>query len=102
MNYKLNNTKFYLDSALKVNMYYDRLLFSIYNEKDLLFIYTVDHTKLRVLNKGTVTFDVLVNGKPEVINFCNIFYTPKLEYNLLSGSTIKKANYSILAKKKKR
>ena len=47
------------------------------------------------------TLDVLIDGKPEVVNFCNIFYAPELEYNLLSVGTIKKACYLIFVKKRK-
>ena len=53
------------------------------------------------MGKGTVTLDVLVDGKLEVVNFCNIFYAPDLEYNLLLVGTIEKAGNSILAKKGK-
>ena len=95
------DTSFYLDSALEIYMYYDRLLFSIYNEENSPLVCTTDHAELVVLGKGTVTLDVLVNGKPEVVNFCNVFYAPDLKYNLLSVGTIEKASYSILAKKEK-
>ena len=37
----------------------------------------------------------------EVVNFCNVFHAPELEYNLLSVGIIEKAGYSILAKKGK-
>ena len=42
---------------------------------------------------------MLVDGKQEVINFCNVFHAPELEYNLLSVGTIEKAGYLILVKK---
>lgn len=71
-------------------MYYNRLLFSIYTEKDSSPVYTTNYAELIVLGKGIVTFDILVDGKPKVINFCNIFLALELEYNLLSVSTIRK------------
>ena len=40
------------------------------------------------MGKGMVTLDVLGDGKPEVVNFCNVFHAPELEHNLLSVSTI--------------
>ena len=48
-----------------------------------------------------VTLDMLVEGKPELVNFCNVFYVSELEYHLLSVSTIEKAGCSILAKGRK-
>lgn len=48
-----------------------------------------------------IFLDVLLNGKPKVVNFYNIFHFPKLEYNHFSVSTIKKAGYFVLAKKRK-
>ena len=71
--------RFYLDSASEVHIYFNRLLFSIYNKKNSPPIRIANYAELVVLTKGMVTFDVLVDGKPEVINFCNVFYTPKLE-----------------------
>ncbi len=101
VNHGSKNTRFYLDSASEVYMCYDKLLFSTYNEENSPPVYTVDHAKLIVLGKGTVTLDILVDSKPEVVNFCNVFYSPELEYNLLSVGTIEKAGYSILAQKEK-
>lgn len=48
VNHGSKDTKCYLDSALEVYMCYDRLLFSIYKEKDSPLIYTTDHAKLIV------------------------------------------------------
>ena len=45
-----------------------------------------------------VPLNVLIDGKPEVVNFCNFFHTHELEIDLLSVGTIEKAGYSILAK----
>ena len=101
VNHKSKDTRFYLDSAAEVHMCYDRSLFSIYKEENSPPIRTTDHTELKVLGKGMVLLDVLVDGKPEVVNFCNVFHAPELEYNLLSVGTIEKAGYSILAKKGK-
>lgn len=42
-----------------------------------------------------VTFNILVDGKSEVVNFYNIFYTSDLKYNFLSVDIIEKACYSI-------
>lgn len=53
------------------------------------------------MKKDMVIFDMLVNGKSKMVNFCNIFCIPELEYNFLLVDTIKKAGYSILAKKRK-
>lgn len=50
------------------------------------------------MGKGIALFDILVDGKSKVVNFCNVTYTLKLEYNLLLIVIIKKANYLILAK----
>ncbi len=49
--------------------------------KDSPPVRTANHAELVVLGKGTVTLDVLVDGKPEVVNFCNVLM-------LLSWSTI--------------
>ena len=101
VNHESKNTKFYLDSAAEVHMCYDKLLFSIYNTDNSSPVHTADHTELKVLGKGTVSLDVLINGKLKVVNFYNVLHAPKLEYNLLSVGTIEKAGYSILAKKGK-
>ncbi len=53
------------------------------------------------MGKVTVTLNMLVDGKSEVVNFCQVFYAPELEYSLLSVGTIEKAGYSILAQKRK-
>lgn len=53
------------------------------------------------MRKGIVTLDVLVDGKPEVVNFCNILHSLDLEHNFLSVGTIEKADYLILVKKRK-
>ena len=79
----------------------DRSLLSIYKEKNSPPVRTADHTELNVLEKCIVTLDVLVDGKSEVVNFCNILYAPELDYNLFSVGIIEKAGYSILAKKEK-
>ena len=100
-NHGSKDTRFYLDSASEVHMCYNRSLFSTYNEEDSPPVRTADHTELIVLGKGMVTLDVLVDGKPEVVKFCNVLYAPELEYSLLSAGTIEKAGYSILAKKGK-
>ena len=101
VNHESKDTRFYLDSAAEVHMCYDRSLFSIYKEGNLSPVRTADHTELNVLGKNIVTLDVLVDGKSEVVNFCNILHAPELEYNLLSVGTIEKAGYLILAKKGK-
>lgn len=48
-----------------------------------------------------ITLYVLINGKLEIVNFCNIFYIFELKYNLLLFRIIEKAGYLILAKKEK-
>ena len=101
INYESKNIRFYLNLAAKVYMCYDRLLFCIYNKKNLSLVYTADYTELKVLKKSIITLDVLIDSKPEVVNFCNVFYALELEYNLLSISIIEKADYLILAKKGK-
>ena len=101
VNHRSKDARFYLDSAFEVHVCYDGLLFSTYNEEDSLPVRTADHAEPIVLGKGMVTLDVLVEGKPEVVNFHNVPYAPELEYNLLLVGTIEKANYSILAKKGK-
>ena len=63
VNYELKNTRFYLNSAAKVYMYYDRLLFSIYKEKNSPPLYTADDIDFNVLGKSIVTLDVLIDGK---------------------------------------
>lgn len=92
------DTRFYLDSMAEVYMCYDKSLFSIYNLKNLPSIRTADLTELKVLGKGMIPLDVLIDGKSELVNFCNVFYTPELEYDLLSVGTNEKAGYWILAK----
>ena len=70
---------FYLDSAAEVHICLMHTTKKIHHP---------DHTKLKVLGKGIVTLDVLVDGKPEVVNFCNVTHTLELDYNLLSVGTI--------------
>lgn len=53
------------------------------------------------MRKDTVTLDVPLEGKSEAVNFSNVFYTFKLEYNLFFIGIITKAGYLILSKKKK-
>ena len=101
MNHWLKDTSFYLDSTVK-DICYDRSLFSIYNKKNSSLVRTADHTELKVLGKGIVPLDVLIDGKPEVVNVCSVLHAPELDYNLLSVGTIEKAGYSILAKNRKR
>lgn len=101
VNRESKDTKFYLDSDAEVHMFYDRLLCSTYNKKSSPPVRTADHTQLKVLGKDMVTLDVLIDGKPEFVNFCNILHTPELEYNLLSVVIIEKVGYSILAKKRR-
>ena len=101
VNHESKDIRLYLNSAAEVHMCYDRSLFSIYKERNLPLVRTVDHIELNVLGKVIVTLDMFIDGKSEVVNFCNILHAPELEYNLLSIGTIKKASYSILAKKKK-
>lgn len=101
INYRLKNTRFYLNFAIKIHIYYNKLLFSIYKEKNSLFIYITDQTKLNILEKNMVILNMLVDNKSKVVNFCNIFYTFKLKYNLLLVGTIEKATYLILSKKRK-
>lgn len=101
VNYESKDIKNYLDSAVKIYICYDWLLFGIYKEKSSIFINIANYTKLNVLRKGIITFNVPINGKFEVVYFCNIFYFSDLEYNLLLIHIIKKAGYLILAQKKK-
>ncbi len=79
-------------------MCYDKSLFSKYNKESSSPVRTANHTELKVLRKDMVPLDVLIDSKPEVVNFCNVLHTLELEYNLLSVGTIEKAWYSILAK----
>lgn len=101
INYKSENTKFCLDFAIKIYMYYNRLLFSIYKKRYSLLIYTTDQTKHNDFKKNMITFNMLVNSKSKVVNFCNVFYSFKLEYNLFLVSIIKKTAYLILTNKEK-
>lgn len=101
VNYELKHTKVYLDSAAEVYMCYDRLLFSTYNKESSLPLYIADYTELKVLGKGMVTLDILIDGKLKFVNFCNILHVPELEYNLFFVGIIEKASYLILAKKGK-
>lgn len=80
-------------------MYYNRLFFSIY-KKNLPLIYIVDYIEFNVLEKNMITFDIFVDNKSKVINFCNIFYAFKLKYNLFLINIIEKVSYLILTKKK--
>lgn len=101
INYRSKNTKFYLDFAINIYIYYNKLLFSIYKEKNSLFICTMHQTKLNVLKKKMVTLNMLVDDKSKFVNFCNIFYAFKLKHNLFLVDTIKKGAYLILSKKEK-
>lgn len=83
---------------MEVYIYYNRLLFSIYNKRNSLPIYIADYTKLKILGKGIILLDILINSKFEVINFYDFFYALKLKYNLLSVAIIEKVEYLILAK----
>lgn len=101
VSHRSKDIRFYLDFASEVHICYDKLLFSIYKEENSPPVHIVDYVELIVLEKGTVTLDILVDGKLEVINFYNVLYAPKLGYNLLSVGIIKKADYLILTKKGK-
>ncbi len=94
------DTTLHLDSASEVHIYYNKLLFSTHKEKDSPPVGTADHAELIVLGWGTVTLDVLEDDKSESLNFCSVFYSPELEYNFFSVSTIEKVSYSILAQKR--
>ncbi len=97
VNHELKDTRFYLDSAVEVHICYDRSLFSTYNKESSSPVRTADHTELQVLGKSIVPLDVLIDGKPKVVNFCNVLHAPELEYSLLSVNTFEKAGYSILS-----
>ena len=75
MDCRSKYTRFYLVSALEVYMCHNRLLFSIYNEENSPPICIADHAELVILRKGTVTLNMLVDSKPEIVNFGNVFYT---------------------------
>lgn len=91
----MQNTRFYLDYAVEVYIYYEKLLFSIYKEGNLLFVCTMDYTKPNILEKYMVILDVFVDSKFKVIKFYNILCITKLEYNLLLVDIIKKVDYLI-------
>ncbi len=76
VNHELKDTKFCLDIAAEVHMCYDRSLFSIYNKESSSPVRTADHTELKVLGKSMVLLGVLIVGKPEVVNFCNVLHSP--------------------------
>lgn len=99
INFELKNMRFYLNFAVKIYKYYDKLWFSIYNIKNLLLIYTIDHIKLQILGKSMVSFNVFINGKLKVANFYNFYYAFELEYNFFFVSIIEKVGYLILVKK---
>ena len=82
-----------MNTALEVYICYNKLLFSTYNKKNLLLICTANYAKLIVLRKKMVTLNLLLNGKPDIVNFCNVFYTSELEYNFLLIDIIKKTDY---------
>lgn len=90
INHKLKNTRFYLNSAVKVYIYYKKLLFNIYKKKILLLIYTANHIKFNILEKNIVFFNMFINSKSKVVNFYIIFYTFKLKYNFFLIDTIEK------------
>lgn len=79
VNHDLKDTRFYLGFALEIYICYNRLLFNIYREQDSQLVHTADYIKLIVIEKSMVTFDMFINGKLEVVNFCNIFYNFKSE-----------------------
>lgn len=97
-NHGSKSIRFSLDSTLEVN---NKLLFSVYNKRNSPPIYTADYSELKVLGKGMVTLNMLLDSKFKVVNFYNIFYVLELEYNFFSVTIIKKASYLILAKKVK-
>lgn len=81
-------------------MCYDKLLFNTYNKENSPLVYTADYTKFKILGKSMVTLNVLIDSKPEVVNFYNVFHAFELKYNLLLVNIIEKIGYLILAKKK--
>lgn len=101
VNYRLKYTSFYLDSALKIYICYNKLLFSIYKEEDLQSIYIRNHAKLIIIGKNIVIHNVFVDCKLEFDNFCKVFFIFELKYNLFSVAIIEKINYGILTKKNK-
>lgn len=46
-----------------------------------------------------ISLDMLINSKSKIVNFCNIFLTPDLEYNLFLISQIIKARFDFRQKK---
>lgn len=77
-------------------------MFNTYNKKSSTLVCIVDHNKLKILEKGMVLLDVLIDGKLQVVNFCNIVHFLEFNYNLLLVGIIEKVRYSIyLAKNKK-
>lgn len=77
-------------------------MFNTYNKKSSTLVCIVDHNKLKILEKGMVLLDVLIDSKLQVINFCNIVHFLEFNYNLLLVGIIEKVRYLIyLAKNKK-
>lgn len=63
VNHKSKNTTYYLNSTLEIYEYYNSSLFSIYKEKSLLLIYTINYIKLNSLEKNMVNINFLIDGK---------------------------------------
>lgn len=82
INHKLKNTRFYLNFNIKVYIYYEKLLFNIYKEKNSLFIYITVYIEFKILKKSMIIVNILISNKLKIVNFYNIFYASKLEYNL--------------------
>ena len=97
----IQDAEFYLDSTADVHMTYNRSFFSIYRKIQLSPMQMAGNSKLRVLDKDTVSLKVMMDGKALQVNFLNVFYSPDLEYNLFSVDTIKEPSYSVRAKNEK-
>ncbi len=58
-------------------------------------VLTADDNKLKIIGKGSIVLNILVEGTVSRIRLTNVYHVPELRYNLLSVGTVEAKGYSV-------
>ena len=87
-------TDWFIDSGCSNHMTHDKSLFTSYTvSSQPQFVELGNGNKARIVGKGTVQVQIIVNDEPRVCKLMSTMHVPELGYNLVSVPTMDKKNF---------
>lgn len=87
------------DSGASFHMSHDQTLFEKLEKPEFKSIRMIDNTALKVIGKGEIKIEVLVEGKWKPWRLTNVYCVPEMKKNLFSYSACAEKGYEFLTTK---